>query len=141
MADTPLTSRKIIQKPDIVIDPNFPAPPGIADVRQGEQSTRRLSEYTEAGGYNLPPGEEPEVIDPVTPGEPGEELPDDGSGPIVTTPLIAPTNLRIVSQTQRFNPDGTYVVDAVLEFDDVQGAISYDVRLTKAGEGEIEGSV
>lgn len=43
--------------------------------------------------------------------------------------IDAPTGLRIKSQKMRFAPDGTAVVDVILEFPDVKGATKYEVRL------------
>lgn len=42
-----------------------------------------------------------------------------------------PQNLRVVSQTVRYNSDGSAYVDVVVGWDAVSGAQSYEVRLVK----------
>lgn len=43
-----------------------------------------------------------------------------------------PQDIQIISQTVRTGPDGSQVVDVVIEVDDVPDAVQYDVRVTKA---------
>lgn len=134
MADT-LTSRQIIQKPDILIDPNFAVPPGIVDARQGGTNDRRANELE---GRKGKPGEdsEGEIIDGIPGDDDGGE---EGEGPrtpgVPRGTLSPPTGLHIVSQTPRYASDGTYVIDAVLGFDDVPGVTKYEVRISKATVG------
>lgn len=45
--------------------------------------------------------------------------------------LDVPGTFVIVSQTIRTAPDGTQVVDVVAEVEDVEGAVKYEVRITK----------
>lgn len=46
------------------------------------------------------------------------------------TAMDVPSDFTIISQTTRTAPDGTQVVDIVLDVDEVYGAINYEVRLT-----------
>lgn len=45
--------------------------------------------------------------------------------------LAVPSTFDIVSQTVRTGPDGSQVVDIVIDIEDVDGAINYEVRITK----------
>lgn len=87
----------------------------------------------------LPHGIEHEDERPDSmPGEYGEPDESDGGledGPGYIAPIkSAPTNLRIKEQRVSYGPDGTAVIDAVLEFDDVPwGAAAYEVRWTPVG--------
>lgn len=58
----------------------------------------------------------------------GEED-DNGSGPGGILP--PPSNIRVKSQTVKYTPEGRQLVDVVLEWDEVEGAVGYDVRVTK----------
>jgi hypothetical protein len=57
-------------------------------------------------------------------------------GPILNTPSanipMPPTSYSIVEQHVRISSDGRAVVDVYLEFPDVPGVNSVDVRVTKA---------
>lgn len=48
-----------------------------------------------------------------------------------------PQNFRIVKQEASFSPDGTMVVDVTIEWNDVSGALSYDVRYSKVTDGSV----
>lgn len=45
--------------------------------------------------------------------------------------LGVPNSFKIVSQTVRTGMNGSHVVDVVIEVEDVDGAVNYDVRVTK----------
>lgn len=64
-----------------------------------------------------------DIISPVD-GEP------EGGGDDDQT-LVAPRNLKVISQRIRFAPDGTQYVTVVVEFDEVEGASSYESRVSK----------
>ena len=59
----------------------------------------------------------------------GETLPTEGQP--TTNYLQAPNTMSIVSQTVKVAPDGRFVVDVVIEVEDVPGAANYEVRLSK----------
>ena len=46
--------------------------------------------------------------------------------------LDVPGTFEIVSQTVRTGPDGSQVVDIVIDVEEVEGAVKYEVRVTKA---------
>lgn len=46
--------------------------------------------------------------------------------------LGVPASLYIVSQTVHTAPDGRLVVDVVIEVEEVEDAVDYEVRITKA---------
>ncbi len=43
-----------------------------------------------------------------------------------------PSDITIVSQTVHTDPSGRQVVDVVIEFEDIDEAVKYDVRITKS---------
>lgn len=45
--------------------------------------------------------------------------------------LEVPGSFDIVSQTVRTGPDGSQVVDIVIDVEDVDGALNYEIRMTK----------
>lgn len=45
--------------------------------------------------------------------------------------LDVPGTFEIVSQTVRTGPDGSQVVDIVIDVEEVEGAVKYEVRITK----------
>lgn len=55
-----------------------------------------------------------------------EDLNEDFSTDI----LDPPGSLEIVSQTVRTAPDGRQVVDIVIEVEDIDGALNYEIRVT-----------
>lgn len=45
--------------------------------------------------------------------------------------LGVPGTFEVISQTLRTAPDGTQVVDVVVDVEDIEGAVKYEVRITK----------
>lgn len=45
--------------------------------------------------------------------------------------LDVPGSFEILSQTIRTAPDGSQVVDVVIDVEEVEGAVKYEVRITK----------
>lgn len=115
MADN-INSGKIIQEPTTTIDPRFFVPPGVIDVRErtADESAQIYDvDTTVVSGEDVQP--------------PAPDSINDG------TRLATPSSITVVTpQTVRFAPDGTQVVDVILEIADVEGATNYDVRVTKA---------
>lgn len=93
---------------DIAIDPNFPVPPVVVDVRQ--LNREEAEEYYEDTTY----------------AEEGEISYDEDS----TIPM-APSTFNIIEQRVRIANGGRAVVDVTLEFPDDEGISSIDVRVTK----------
>lgn len=94
---------------DISLDPRFSVPPGVIDVRQQGQDNGAT--YYDSNTLA-------------------------GEGPILRTPSstvpMPPSAFSIVEQRVRIGSDGRAVVDVTLEFADVPGINSIDVRVTKA---------
>lgn len=98
---------------DIELNPAFPVPPNVIDVRQ---------ENSDDSYQNYDGGNAGDIVGP-------------GNGPILGTPDApvpnAPSRYSIVSQTLRTSPDGRTVVDVLIDFPDVND-INVDVRVTPA---------
>ena len=105
----------------IEVDPNFFVPPGVIGISQAESSGSQ-STYgqdiidVEDDGYF----EEVDTLGPITDaGDGGNEI------------LGVPSNFSVFSQTVKILPDGTAMVDVILDIPDVPGANNYEVRITK----------
>jgi hypothetical protein len=127
-----ITSGKVIQKPDIVLESDDFLPPGILNVRtktrdesgilsgEGSESTADPTEAEENGGD----GPEKGTLDPDNPdGLLYEDRP--GSMPV-------PKDMRIISQTVKVGDDKKITVDVVIETSDFPGIKEFDVRWTKS---------
>lgn len=93
-----------------ILDNRFYVPPGVIDVRaRGEEDGDVY--------YDNP---EDVAVD----------------GPVLETPIsdvpMPPTSYAIVEQRVRVSTDGHSVVDVMIEFPDVPGIETIDVRITKA---------
>lgn len=106
-----ISSGRIVKKPAITIDPNFLLPPGLIDVTQRDVETEEL-EYD---------GEE------VT--ESNEEVVD--AGYVDPDHLETTQTFLVVNETVRVLPDGSSVVDLIVELDDIPGITNYEARVTK----------
>lgn len=98
-------------------DPNFFIPEGVknfrpkTDIIDDSQATfEPINEQTE------------------TYSDEDSELDDDVSDDIPSVPEF----ISVVSQTVRTAPDGTQVVDMVIEVEDSSDSVKYDIRLAKA---------
>lgn len=111
-----LRDKQVIKTNPVFVDPMFALP---KDLDEGE--------------YGFGGSDRPEFERRVEVGV----GPDGGTQPVRDAPLPppsgylgdAPSDLRVKSQTFKFSPDGSYVVDVILEFSDVIGASSYEVRV------------
>lgn len=103
MAANPISSNSIVKRPEVYIEPG--TGPSIQPLREPQDTDQ---------GAMLDEGE---VILPS----------DDIIGTIPGT-ISAPENLTVISQTIRVLPDGTSVVDVVLDVEEVLGASRYEVR-------------
>jgi hypothetical protein len=93
-------------------DANLPIPAGLKNARDVARSELQDgSEFTD------------EVLEGADASELDEEFVEDL--------LLPPTAFSIVSETIRMGPGGAQVVDMVLDVEDVQGAVNYEVRITK----------
>src|ERR1044072_2689412 len=122
------TSAKSVKyAPPIEIDPNFFLPPTVVDMRyrnleDASDSTTTRSDQT---------GEVVNVdYDEVSYSELERDT-DRFENESVSTIISPPDYVTVVSQQVRVASDGKFVVDIILDVEDVPDAIQYDVRLTK----------
>lgn len=114
-----VSSRDIKQRGPTTVDPRFAIPVGLIDVEHKKDDTIPVefgvdSEPTDGGGV--------EVVDIG-----GNTQPD----PQPTFPYQPPTNMTVVNQLVRILPDGSHVVDVLIDVVDVPGITEYEVRTTK----------
>lgn len=124
-----ISGNNVAQSSPTTLDPNFFLPPGVVDLRyiNEEDVSDSMNDVSvdpsagdtldEIGGAVIDVGD-------------GEVLPTDGQP--TTNYLQAPSTMSIVSQTVKVAPDGRFVVDVVIDVEDVPGAANYEVRLSKA---------
>lgn len=107
----------------ISINQMFYAPPFVVDIRSGNDN---------------------DGFEDYTPGPEGTANNGDGAGTstggtgTVGSPILPPSGYKIVSQTVRIAPDGSSVVDVVLEFPDQSGIQSVDVEIAAATPASID---
>lgn len=112
----------IIRTPEVQIDPRFSFPDDVVDLHITHYDEEQPESYDDNDNSSLT-----EVtLDQTIPSSDVLDEPDNAS-----TSLSAPQTLTIISQTVRISPDGTSVVDVVIEVEDVPGAESYELRVTK----------
>lgn len=112
----------IIRTPEVTIDPRFTFPDDVIDLKQNHHD-EDLPEAYDDNDYSAAISEV--TLDQTVPSN------DVLSEPETAHVLHAPQYLSIVSQTVRISSDGTSFVDVVLEAEDVLGADSYEIRITK----------
>jgi hypothetical protein len=96
-------------------DPNLPIPIGLKNAR-------------EKGAVSGPGDPNADInIQYDTLDDDDSELDED----YVEDELGVPGVFTIVSQTVRTAPDGTQVIDVVVDVEDIDGAESYELRVTK----------
>ena len=115
MADS---TRNVASTQPAVLDPNFFLPPNVVDLRY-------LNDNDTDGLYP-----DDDLVDDT---ESDSGLPADGDSTVSdpTASLLPPANITIVSQTVRPVSGGNYVVDVVIDVEDVPGITSYETRLSK----------
>jgi hypothetical protein len=111
-----ISSGRIVQKPEVVLDPNFFLPPGVTGMR-----LETLEERGRQSPGSIIAGSDGEVID--------QEL--EFENPDIDSSLRPPSWIKVISQTVRKGPTGIQVVDVVIEVEDVPGVDDYQVRITK----------
>lgn len=102
---------------EIVIDNQFFLPPGVVDMRRAGQDDGSSYYGSSAAGGNAGSSG-------------GATTPGIGGGAGSVIPI--PSTFTVVDQQVRITPDGNAVVDVTLEFPDVVGVLSVDVRIAKA---------
>lgn len=127
----------IIQTPPVTLDPRLFVPDGVIDI--GVKSTEIDPDNPTAN-----PLDDEEITENGSGTDVGTGD-DGGDSPVYTPPtndvpaengesdaLPVPQSINIVSQTIRIAPDGSSLVDVVIEIDDIPGVTNFDVRVTKA---------
>lgn len=117
-----VSSRDIKQRGPTKIDPRFPIPGGLIDAEYKQDNNQIPVEFgPDAGGSTDASGVQ--VVDI------GGNVPPDAQQ--TTYAYQPPTNIAIVSQTVRILPDGSHLVDVLIDVTDVAGISEYEVRTTK----------
>lgn len=127
----------IIRTPEVNLDPRLFVPDGVIDI--GTKSTEIDSDNP------TPTSDTGETSDDAVDSSTGSgtgdggdvvyELPTNDDIPVEsgeTDALPTPQFIEIVSQTIRIAPDGSSLVDVVINVEDIPGVTNYDVRVTKA---------
>lgn len=104
---------------DIIFDPQLQIPEGLVGAKHGTVDDERNTSSLDV----LP---EDEDFFPLTDDDDSNE---DLEGEDF---LEVPNELVILSQTVRTAPDGTQIVDVVIDVEETSGAADYQVRVTKA---------
>lgn len=100
----------------ITVDPNFFLPPNLAGIGY-------------AGSEDGPDGS---MDDQEISGE-GDSGSVSTIDPLPTSPVLRPPDYaNVVSQIMRQTSDGRYVVDVIIDVEDVPDVARYDVGVTKA---------
>lgn len=122
------TSAKSVKyAPPIEIDPNFFLPPTVVDMRY-----RNLEDADDSTTTRSP--DTGEVVSVEYDDISFNELVSDNDpfeNETVSTFIAPPDYANVVSQQVRVASDGKFVVDIILDVEDVPNVVQYDVRLTK----------
>jgi hypothetical protein len=106
----------------VSIDPNFFLPPNVVDMRyvdiEGEDTSTQRDDDGEIVGTNY---DDVAIYD-------FEQFPTTDSASSLLSP---PDTVTFVSQTVRVAADGKFVVDLIIDVEDVPGVVRYDVSLSK----------
>jgi hypothetical protein len=113
-----INQNNIVAVPPVEIDPNFYLPEGVTNVHYATIDTSGGGEPIEGPDGTM----QVVMYDLITD---------------IITPILGPPDLRppdtciVTSQTVRVASDGRFVVDVLLEIEDILGVADYDVRVTK----------
>ncbi len=135
-----ITSGKVIQKPEIVLEVDDFLPPGLQGVRSKTADEAGPPKGLFSGGSSTngtlqDPIVEGDGTTPPTPdgtggsGIPGSSTDFDDGVPVNGLPI--PDDMKIISQTLRVGPDGKVTVDVVIETSDIPGITEFEVRITR----------
>lgn len=117
-----ITSGKVIQKPELVLEVDDFLPPGVIGVRN--KTREEDGNFEGAGDNSTGTGtlleEDQDDVTPTKPG--GEWLYDE---------LPIPDTMTIVSQTVRIGADRKVVVDVVIETEDYPGITEFEARIIR----------
>lgn len=118
-----VSSREITQRGKNTVDPRFPIPLGLVDLAY-EQDNRAPFDSFQADAPETPIDSGVGVVVPNIQG-------NKQSGLAQAVAYQPPTNVSVLSQTVKILPDGSYIVDVLLDVTDVPGITEYDVRVSK----------
>lgn len=110
MADKTISDKNVVRTAPVEVSPVSTLPPGLDE-----------------GQYRISLGVEETELEFLD--SPSAEY-EAGTGNLLDTP----TDISIKSQTLRFAPDGSIVVDVVVSVGEVKGATNYELRHALAGE-------
>lgn len=106
----------------IIIDPHFTIPDDALDAFAYTYDAEDMDEYVEGDDLSL------DAVDEVTYSEIDyEESYDDQDAVYLSTP----EEFTIISQVIRRAPGGQNVVDIVIDAEDINGAVNYEIRVVK----------
>ena len=110
----------------VSVDPNFSLPPGVSDLgytNPDDKTDSSLERSDETGEVISVDYDEWEI------GE--NEATDEGESNNPGSGLLPPDWVQVITQVMRQTSDGRYVVDVILEVEDIPGVTGYEVGLTK----------
>jgi hypothetical protein len=126
----------IIRTPEVNLDPRLFIPDGVIDIGVKSSGIDPENPTDTPSATSAEAIEGVEVDDSGTTDD-GEVHYDEPSNLPVESgdeedKLPTPQYIEIVSQTIRIAPDGSSLVDVVINVEDIPGISNYDVRMTKA---------
>lgn len=111
-----ISGDNVTKKAEIEIDPRFNIPPGVVDMRYKETDAPSDSVSSGAPESGIPGGS-------------GEPFPTETPGRVSDLPI--PNSITVVEQIIKTAPDGTTLVDVIIEVEDSNAFVTqYDVRVT-----------
>ena len=109
----------------VTVDPNFSLPPDLIDITYSNPEEKEVTTTRSVESGDLVASEYDEVFETI----------DNPSDQVVgienQTLLYPPDHIDVVSQTMYQTTDGRYVVDVVIEVEDIPNVTGYEVGLTK----------
>lgn len=113
----------------VAVDPNFSLPFGVTDIGYSSPEEKNDSgiERSDSTGEIIPTEYNVESLGEMD----GTLDSEDSVGESNEAILLPPDYISVVSQVMRQTSDGRYVVDVVLEVEDIPNVTGYEVGLTK----------
>jgi len=105
---TTINDSNVINNTEFTVDPRLSLPPGVVGATYNPDVT--IEDITSTGDTEIT---SVDIID------------------IPTGALSEPTSITVVNQTVRVLPNGSTVIDVEVEIDDVAGAESFELRISK----------
>jgi hypothetical protein len=121
MAKKQIKDTNVIQTPDVEVNPIFFVPDDVIDIKVKDEGAPKALEL-DFSGFGM-------VEDTTT--DPGNTPSTGSTGGTSSNLPDPPDSVRLVSQNVKFGPDGTQLVDIVIEWDAVPNAVDYEVRYSE----------